>query len=338
MPQFDIVSIGGAVRDHTLYVADARFFSTPQNLTAQKMIAFEYGSKIYAKSARITIGGGAANSSVALSRLGFKTAALCRLGRDAAALDILNTFKKEKVNTDLIQTDQEYLTSFSFILNTEKKDSDRTIFNYVGCGDFLAIDHKKLKNLKARWLYLSSLSGKSSADNLREIFKLAENNKIKVYWNPGLKQIQAGKKFLANYLKQTEILTLNKDEAIELVLSGIKLGRRHPKHLNKPVYLLNILQEWGPKIVMITAGRKGAWVYDGKKIYTQKVKGSKVVDRTGVGDCYGSSFLAGYVYEKGNIKKALKYATINSASVVTKVGAQNGLLTLKQIKDKLKNN
>lgn len=336
MPQHDIVTIGGAVRDYTLYVSEARFFSTPQNLTAQKMIAFEYGSKMYAKNARVTIGGGAANSAVALSRLGLDVAAMCRVGQDASSADIISTFKKEGVNTKLLQTDEKHLTSFSFIINTDKKDSDRTIFNYIGCGELLVFDPKKIKNLKAKWFYLTSLSGSRAGSNLKEIFKFAKKNNIKIYWNPGTKQIQAGKKALTEYLKQTDVLTLNKDEAIELVLSGIKLGRKSPKHLNKPVYLLNILHEWGPKVVMITGGKKGAWVYDGDKIYTQKIKKSKVVDRTGVGDCYGSSFLAGYIREKGDIKKALKYAMINSASVVSKVGAQNGLLTLKQIKDKLK--
>lgn len=335
MPKFDVISIGGAVKDHTLYVSGGKIFSTPQNLTAQKMIAFEYGAKIKTNEAYLTLGGGAANSSTALSKIGFKTAIICRLGNDEVASEITTKLKKSKINTDLIQTDSKHLTGFSFILVPNKKDRERTIFNYTGCGELLSLSAKNFKNIDTKWFFLTSLSGDRWVNNVKEVFKAANNKQTKIYWNPGNRQLQAGKKALSEYLEQTEILTLNKDEAIELVLSGIKLGRKSPKHLNKPIYLLNILHEWGPRVVMITDGKKGAWVYDGRKIYTQKIKNSKVIDRTGVGDCYGSSFLAGYIAEKGNIQKALKYASINSASVVTKVGAQNGLLTGKQLKDKL---
>ena len=130
-------------------------------------------------------------------------------------------------------------------------------------------------------------------------------------------------------------MILNKDEAIELALSGIKLGRKNPNHLNRPIYLLNILQEWGPKIVVITDGKKGAWAYDGKKIYYQKIFKARVADTTGVGDSFGSAFLAGLMAEKNNISRALKWGMINSASVLTKVGAQNGLLTRKKLTEKL---
>lgn len=335
MPNFDVVSIGGAVKDHTLYVDGGKIFSTPQNITSQKMIGFEYGAKLKTKEAYLSLGGGAANSSVAMSRLGLKTAVLTRLGKDDVADDVIRKLKQEKVYTSRVQFDSDSITGFSFILVADKKDKERTIFNYVGCGEALQLKPNNFKNLRAGWFYLASLSGGKWSANLKEIFKQAKKHNTKIYWNPGNRQIKAGKKSLSSYLKQTEILTLNKDEAIELVLSGVKLGRKDPKYLNRPVYLLNLLHEWGPKIVMITDGQKGAYVYDGEKIYRQKIKNSKVVDRTGVGDCFGSSFLSGYIYEKGNIVKALKYATINSASVVTKVGAQNGLLRLSKLKEKI---
>lgn len=335
MPNFDVVSIGGAVKDHTLYIDGGKIFGTPQNITSQKMVAFEYGAKLKTREAYLSLGGGAANSAVAMSRLGLKTGILSRLGKDEVADDVMKKLKKEKIYTSRLQFDSKHITGFSFILVADKKDRERTIFNYVGCGELLQLKPSSFKNLKSKWFYLSSLSGSKWLANTKEIFKQAKKNSTKVYWNPGNKQIKAGKKSISSFLKQTEILTLNKDEAIELVLSGVKLGRKDPKHLNRPVYLLNILHEWGPKIVMITDGKKGAYVYDGEKIYRQKIKNSKVVDRTGVGDCFGSSFLTGYIYEKGNITKALKYATANSASVVTKVGAQNGLLRLSKLKEKI---
>ncbi|MBI3290650.1 carbohydrate kinase family protein [Candidatus Falkowbacteria bacterium] len=335
MAKFDIVTIGGVVKDHTLFINEARIIPTPQNLTAQKLIAFEYGEKFRTKEAYLTLGGGAANSAVSLSRLGLKTAIITRVGKDEALNNIIKKLKKEKINTKYIQLDAKHLTGFSFIISPNKKERDRTIFHYIGCGELMAFDPKKLKNLKTNWFYLSSLAGDKWQKNLKEIFSFAKKQGIKIFWNPGNQQIQVGRKILASQLRQANILSLNKDEAIELVLSGIKLGRKNPNHLNRPVYLLNILREWGPRIVIITEGRKGAWAYDGKKIYRQKIISSKAIDKTGVGDCFGSSFLAGFINENGNIARALKWAIINSASVVSKVGAQNGLLTKKELKNKL---
>ncbi|MFA6215345.1 MAG: carbohydrate kinase family protein [Patescibacteria group bacterium] len=336
MIKSDIITIGGAVKDFTFYTDQGKIFSTPQNLATPKMLAFEYGGKINAKEVYLNFGGGAANSAVSFSKLGFKTAAIIRIGRDEIGREIVNNLKKQKVNTGLIQLDNKNHSGFSFIIATDKKDREHIVFSSRGANEMLSINASKLGAPASHWFYLTSLSGKNWVVALKEIFKSASKNQTKIAWNPGNLQLAAGKKALAVYLEQTQVLILNKDEAIELVLSGVKLGRRNPNFLNQPVYLLNILHEWGPKIVVITGGKKGAWAYDGKKIYRQNIFKAKVLDTTGVGDAFGSSFLAGLIINKTDIGKALKWGMINSASVLTEVGAQNGLLSRQELEEKLK--
>jgi len=333
--RYDVITIGGAVKDITFYTSQGRVFSTPQNLTAQKMLAFEYGAKINTKEIFLGLGGGAANAAVGLSRLGLKTAIATKIGKDENGKEIINKLKTEKVSTNFIQTDQKISTGFSFILATSKIEKEHVAFLYRGATEKFDLTSKKLSQLNTNWLYITSMYGKNWLRNIKLIFNLAKKKNSKIFWNPGNLQLQGGKRLLAPFLKKTNILMLNKDEAIELVLSGIKLGRKNPNHLNRPLYLLNILHEWGPKTIIITDGKKGAWVYDGKKVYQQKSLKPKVTDTTGVGDAFGSSFLAGLVLEKGNIKKALKWGIINAASVTTKVGAQNGLLNHKKLKAKI---
>jgi ribokinase len=54
-------------------------------------------------------------------------------------------------------------------------------------------------------------------------------------------------------------------------------------------------------------------------------------DRTGAGDAFASTFVAGLA--KGmTLEEALRWAPINSMSVVQKVGAQAGLLTEEEMK------
>ncbi|MFA5021587.1 MAG: carbohydrate kinase family protein [Patescibacteria group bacterium] len=331
---FDIVTIGGVVKDVIFYTDQGKFFSTPDNLTAQKMLAFEYGSKIDIKESYLSIGGGAANSAVSFSRLGCKTAIIAKTGNDALGQEIIKKLNKEGVNTSLVHLDSKSNTGLSLILTVTKGEREHIAFVDRGANKFLTLNKNNFSGIKTNWFYLTALAGKNWPGNLKAIFGFAAQNKIKIAWNPGSFQLQAGKKALAGFLKQTEVLILNKDEAIELVLSGIKIGRKNPTFLNKPVYLLNILQEWGSKIVVITNGKKGAWVHDGKNIYHQKIVKAKVINTVGVGDAFGSAFLAGLL-AKNNISKALKWGMINSGSVVTKVGAEAGLLTLKELLKKV---
>jgi sugar/nucleoside kinase (ribokinase family) len=60
------------------------------------------------------------------------------------------------------------------------------------------------------------------------------------------------------------------------------------------------------------------------------------IDRTGAGDAFSSTFTSAIILGK-DIETALKWAPINSMSVVQYIGAQAGLLTISQIEDLLKN-
>ncbi len=164
---------------------------------------------------------------------------------------------------------------------------------------------------------------------LKNIFS---GKKAKIAWNPGNIQIGAGVGKLSPFLKETEVLCLNKDEAIELVVSHKDYKKKDNKFLNNTRNLLKILKEMGPSIVVVTRGKDGADCYDGDKFYHQDSLAKKIkVDTTGVGDAFNSSFVAGLEIYKGDIKKALRLGAKNSASVITKQGAQNGLLTKKNI-------
>lgn len=334
MFKFDIVTIGSAVKDVTFYTDQGRVILTPQNLTSQKMLAFEYGAKISAVDSFQGFGGGAANSAITFARLKYKTAIVACVGQDETGREIINNFKKEKINTNFIQQNPKKSTALSFIIATAKKEKEHIVFTDRGADEHLFYDPKITSKINTKWFYMTSLCGKACSKNLNEIFSFAKTKRIKIAWNPGGVQIQSGKRSLAPFLKQTNVLILNKDEAIELVLSGIKLGRKNPNHLNRPIYLLNILHEWGPKIILITDGKKGAYAYDGKKIYKAKILNTKVVDTTGVGDSFGSAFIAGLIDTRGQIQPSLRWGMINSGSVVAKVGAQNGIVTLKKLKDK----
>ena len=123
-------------------------------------------------------------------------------------------------------------------------------------------------------------------------------------------------------------MLLNKAEAIKLVSSyGIKTTK--VSELFKALYSL------GPKIIAITHGAKGAYVYSGEAVCFEKALPIVGINTTGAGDAFGSSLVGGLILYKGDLKKALRLAIIRSNYVVRKIGAQEGLLTLRQV-DKLR--
>ena len=322
-----IVTLGGATEDINIYPKETIVVDNKNDLLRQKLLAFEYGAKISINNSVNTFGGGAANAAVNFSNLGFNSSILTILGKDERGRRILNNFKKKKVNTDLIIYSKEKLSPFSLIVIGPKKE--HVAFVSSGCKEDMEIKKiakKKLKQID--WLYISSLSGDWES-LLKGVMDLPKN----IAWNPGARQLKVGARKLRKFFKKTRVLCLNKDEAIELVLSDVAYKNKKESFFNNINNLLKAVYSLGPDMVLITNGKKGASLYDGTNIYKQGViKEKKMTDTTGVGDAFNSSFVAGLEIYSGNIKKALFLAAKNTSSVVSFFGAQNGLLTKKDIK------
>jgi sugar/nucleoside kinase (ribokinase family) len=179
---------------------------------------------------------------------------------------------------------------------------------------------------KAKWLYLTSLSG----DWRLVLAKIFSVDRPRIAWNPGHRQILAGVKVLGKYFQRADCLIINKDEAIEIVLSDKKY--KSASFLNNVKNLLLALASYGSKIVVITNGRCGADVWAHGRFFHQPiVKERRRIDTTGVGDAFGSSFIAGLELYNQDIKKALQLAARNSAAEIGQQGAQQGLLRKKDI-------
>jgi sugar/nucleoside kinase (ribokinase family) len=327
MFKFDFVTIGGATEDITFNTEEGLVVKNGKNVTKQRLLAFEYGSKLKTDKAYSTFGGGAANAAVSLSSLGFKTSAILPIGNDIRGEKIVNNLKSNKVNVDLIEKRSDKESSFAFLV--KGKDGEHVAFVYNGVKKDFKIPDKSFKRIKgAKWIYVTSLAQGWRA-NLNKIFSAGEN---RIFWNPGYTQIKAGLPKLKKYLQQIEILGVNKSEAIELAASDPKYKNKPKNYLNNTRNLLKILKEGGPGMVVITQGEEGSQAYDGEKIYSQPVKKvKKAADTTGVGDAFHSGMVAGLEIYKGDIQKAMELGMKNSASVVGKRGAQNGLLRRKDI-------
>jgi len=297
---YDVITFGSAVVD---------VFVDTDISEKGKSIVYPVGSKILIKDLKFDVGGGGTNTATAFSRLGLKTGYIGKIGIDTNAEAILELLKVEKIKF-LGKISEKGMTGYSVVLDS--KENNRTILTYKGINNDLSINDLRLRKLKTKWLYYSSVLGQSFSTQKR-LAEILVKKGTKLAFNPSEYLIK--KENIKPLLKITEVLILNKEEA---------------RLLTKSHDLLLGLHELGPKIVVITDKNKLIHCYDSylKRFFTLRPNKIKVVERTGAGDAFASGFVAGLIKKK-QIPECLKLGLRESESVIRYFGAKNNLLRFK---------
>lgn len=324
MKLYDVVAVGSALKDIMFYCREISVIKNKKDVTRQKLLAVEYGAKIPIKQVFVNYGGGAMNVAVGLKNFGLEVAPMVCVGRDQVGREIYSYLKKLNISTSLIQVHREEKTGFSIIMAAEK-DREHTVFAYKGASSFLEV--AGLRDFRTKWFYVSALANAGWALEFEKITRQTRRN-IKVAWNPGSLQLKEFHK-LVGFLPEIEVLILNKDEAIELIQN---IRPRAPQaKLNDSKFLLQALRQLGPQKVVVTQGARGVVAVDEFNNFYYEPSRSvaeKIVDTVGAGDAFSSGLVAGLV-RWGSFAKALKLGVRNSAFVLYRVGAQNGLLKIR---------
>ncbi|MEA3272578.1 MAG: carbohydrate kinase family protein [Patescibacteria group bacterium] len=307
---YDVITIGSATRD--VYLRSPAFdLIKSDKFSTGTGSCLALGSKNEASEIFLDTGGGATNVAITFGNLKLKTGTITNIGDDPAGKEIIQILKKSKVDTSLIQRDRKHFTSYSTLLLT--KSGHRSILVYRGASKFL--NWKKVpKDIRTKWFYITSLAGNIKL--LKEIFKFAKKNKIRIAWNPGKKELEFGAKKLKGLIRQAEVFNLNREEATKLVREVYKDKKKIFKKMEK-------LES---RIIVITDGARGAYARNDGQWYFAKSFGTKPVNTTGAGDAFGSGFVSGLII-KNDLKYALALATINADGLIQKMGAKSGVLT-----------
>jgi len=332
-----IICIGSSGKDIFLPTDKGIILDTPEDITSQKKFAFELGAKYQIDDRFESLGGCAANVSAGLARIGIKVSCCTKIGDDMLGKWIKAELEKEKVNTGLIQTEENCKSDLSAII-VNAGSGERTIFFNRDANEKLGIFPEKLKN--ADWIFVSALNG-DWEKNLDAIFSLVKKEKIKLAFNPGQRNIKDNPRKIIETIKDCDLLLLNKDEAIEITnnlqqTTNNKQQITNNEQLNDEVFLIQELNKLGPEIVVITDGLRGAWAFDGKNLFYVQSTEDKPIDTTGAGDAFSSAFLAGCFKER-KIEESLKWGAANGGSVVKYYGAIEGLLDAESLEEIAKN-
>jgi len=304
---YDVITVGSATVDA---LARTEFCEMIHDKKNKECIAYPVGAKILMEELVLTTGGGGTNTAVSLARLGHKVAFLGKIGSKYNSERVIHQLKKEKVNTSLVIRSKTGRTGYSIVLDSKKHD--RTILAFRGSNNDIGLNEINLKKLKTKWFYFSSLMEKSFR-TLEKIASYAAKNNIKITFNISSYLARKGPSYLGSILKKTNILVLNKEEA------SILVGKGDVKNLLKK------LNKLGPEIIAITDGKKGVYVLYENYIYYGKPTNVRIIETTGAGDAFASSFLCG-VIRKNNVEFAMKLGMTNAESVIQHHGAKEKLL------------
>lgn len=316
MESYDVVTVGSATLD--LFVRSNKF-KVMKNPEVEGGVAIceVYGGKMEVDEVKITSGGGGTNTAVSFARKDLKTAIVCEMGNDPAALIVHKDLEEAGVDTRFIVQEPDETTAVSTILICE--DGDRSIIVYRGASAMLETRDFPFDQIKTRWLHVTSLGGNMKL--LRELFSWAKKNNIRVSFNPGSREIEERSK-LISLLSMVEIFFANRAEAHKIFTVDYcdeKVRTKFPSSESSHV-------------TVITDGERGGvlCVKDGCQRYKSIVK-KNIIDTTGAGDAFASGMVGGVLYGMDYVR-ALEWGAKNAASVIEQIGAKPGLLTLSEIK------
>lgn len=268
------------------------------------------GAKMEVEEVTFATGGNATNVAVTFARQGLHASYMWALGNDPASLAILAELDREEVDTSLVVQDDAYQAGYSNILLAT--NGERTILNHRGVSVGPSGRPLKLNAIgDADWVYPTSLAG-GGLELLATVVDVAKKHNTKVMLNPAGPELAHPAKLKA-ILQDVDVLCVNKEEMQQLV-EGTTTEElaRHGTHLCP--------------VVIVSDGPSGVVATDGKTIVTAGMyEDVPVVDRTGAGDAFGSGFLSQWV-KGATLKDAIVFASANSTSVVTKIGAKAGIL------------
>jgi len=276
--------------------------------TQDCFIELSYASKLPLNDVHFLVGGNGANLAVGSKRLGVDSTLIAELGSGPLA-DYAKRELENQINMNFVTQTKGVNQGFGAVIVYQ---GERTILSY-----YAPERPPYPKNLEAaEWAYLTSV-GEQFEGFYEDVHRWLVKHKAKLAFNPGGRQIAKGVDWLSPYLKRTELLLVNREEAEEIVGMNTTSGREKE--------LLDALSNLGPKVPVVTDGRNGSFARQEDKYYRVGILPIDSIERTGAGDSYSTGCLSALIKGK-SLEQALIWGTINAASVIGYVGPEDGLL------------
>lgn len=269
-------------------------------------------TKLRANSTRLAGGGPVATGIVAAAKLESETAYIGVLSDDAGGTFLLKDFQKYGVDTKEITVIPEY-RSFTSTIWLSAESASRTCVFDRGNLPALELNREQKQAIISADLLMIDGNEMSAAE---EAVKLANENRVKVLYDAG--GLYEGVERLLSY---TDILIPSEEFAL-----------KHTKCETVENAAKELYEKYDPEVVVITQGKQGGVLYDGKTLKRYPAFPVKAVDSNGAGDVFHGAFAAGLVRGFDYMQCCI-FASATSAIKCTGIGARESVPTYITIKE-----
>ena len=274
-------------------------------------------TKLRAVSSKSSGGGPVATGLVAASKLGESAAYIGVLSDDNGGVYLKNDFVRYGVETEFIEVKQNYRSFNSVLWLCEDTGTRTCVFDKGDLPALVLNAAQKNAINNARILMVDGNELKAAIEGA----KTAREHGVKVLYDCG--GLYDG---IEELLPLADIMIPSEEFA--LGITGETAADKAAEKLYKT---------YNPDVIVITQGKRGGILYDGKNIISYPIYPAKVVDSNGSGDVFHGAFAAGIAKGYDYIK-CCHFASAVSALKCTGFGARESTPDFDTVKSFLKEN
>ncbi len=255
-------------------------------------------------------GGSAANTIVALARLGCKVGFIGKIADDHEGKLQVDCFQKEGVDTDGIIHSPKGKSGVC--LGFVDKKGARALYINPGVNDNIEFREIQAPYITdTQFLHMSSFVGEKSFRAQKKLMSFLPDN-VKISFDPGSLYAQKGLSAIEPIIQNSFVMMPNSVE-LELITGETDI----PKGAA-------MLIDMGVQIVAVKLGDKGCYVTNGEEKKTIPPFKVQAVDTTGAGDAFNAGFLYGLTHNR-TLAECGRLGNFVASRSVMKMGARDGL-------------
>lgn len=244
------------------------------------------------------LGGAPLNFAAHLAQLGAESWIYSRVGTDALGGLALEKVARIGVKTDFVQQDNAHPTG-TVPVEFRNGHPHYTILEKVAY-DYIApaAAEPLFTNTDFDVLYFGTLIQRSPTSKSTLTALIRQKTFTHIFYDVNLRKDCYTKENIRESLGHCTILKLN-DEEVE-VLSGML----YEQELEMEAFARQLVKDYAPEIIVITAGGKGCYVYESGQLQLVRGYPATVVDTVGAGDAFSAAFVYHYAKSKDALKAA----------------------------------
>lgn len=286
------------------------------------MMSNAYDDNIANTSYQKLFGGSPSNIAMNAKRLGINSIVASAVGEDDLGAFLIGRLQNAGIDTRCIQSN-DYATSM--VVVTKSKSTPIPIF-YRGADfhlDYTITLEESLLNSKIVHFSCWPISMEPARKTIEKVLELARENRILVGFDPNYHPMiwqrgEDGLQYIKSVLGKVDIVKPSEDDAERL------FGKDTHEHQ------IEKFLELGAKLVIMTLGKDGALVSNGRDTIRFDSLATEVMDTTGAGDAFWSGFYTAAI-QGFTVKEALSLGFAVSAYKLKHTGAIVDLPSLELI-------